>query len=182
MSNPEIEARCQRFMDALAHIRKLGLRVIKANEHRVVLVLPVQDQLNGGQPNTYLLGGALTTLIDTASAVSTLCALPEFEIAPTLDLRIDHMKAPSRNQPLYIQAECYRTTRSVMFTRATVYQTSVDDPVAFGIGTFMRLGPEASDPKMRAVVEGQIESYDDPWTAPETGAVSAESSDKGKGA
>lgn len=161
MRNPEIEARCQRFMDALAHVRKLGLRVIKANERRVTLVLPVQDQLKSDKTTTYLLGGALTTLIDTASAVSTLCVLPEFEIAPTLDLRIDHMKAPEKNQPLYIQAECYRTTRSVMFTRATVYQTSVDEPVAFGIGTFMRLGADVVDPTMKALVEGEIESCGD---------------------
>ncbi|MCO4758917.1 MAG: PaaI family thioesterase [Oceanospirillaceae bacterium] len=157
MRNPEIEARCQRFMDALAHIRKLGLRVIQADERRVTLVLPVQDQLNTGKTNTYLLGGALTTLIDTASAVSTLCVLPEFEIAPTLDLRIDHMKAPTHSQPLYIQAECYRTTRSVMFTRATVYQTSADDPIAFGIGTFMRLGSDVVDTQMKALVEGDID-------------------------
>jgi len=165
MRNPEIEARCQRFLDALAHIRKLGLRVIQADERRVTLVLPVQEQLACGKTKTYLLGGALTTLIDTASAVSTLCVLPEFEIAPTLDLRIDHMKSPAHSQPLYIQAECYRTTRSVMFTRATVYQTSVDEPVAFGIGTFMRLGTEVVDPKMRAVVEGEIERYEDDYPA-----------------
>lgn len=154
MRNPEIEARCQRFMDALAHIRKLGLRVIQADERKVTLVLPVQDQLSSHETNTYLLGGALTTLIDTASAVSTLCVLPEFELAPTLDLRIDHMKTPAHRQPLYIQAECYRTTRSVMFTRATVYQESVDQPIAFGIGTFMRLGPDVVDAEMKALVEG----------------------------
>lgn len=154
MRNPEIEQRCQRFLDALVHVRKLGLRVVRADERRVTLVLPVQDQLNCSQTQTYLLGGALTTLIDTASAVSTLCVLPEFELAPTLDLRIDHMRTPAHRQPLYVRAECYRTTRSVMFTRATVYQESFDQPIAFGIGTFMRLGAEVVDEQMKALVEG----------------------------
>ena len=33
-------------------------------------------------------GGALTSLMDTACGMSTLCVLPEFEVCPTLDLRI----------------------------------------------------------------------------------------------
>lgn len=135
------EARCHRFLDAQPHMRKLGIRLIQAQKNKVTLVLPVQPQLLSEDLDTYLHGGVLTTLIDAASSVSTLCALDAFELCPTLDLRIDHMRLPVQSQPLYVTAECYRVTRSVLFTRASVYQGDPSRSIAYGLATFMR--PEA---------------------------------------
>ncbi len=147
-------ARCSRFLNAQPHMRKLGIRLIKADRNKVTLVLPVQPQLISEVLDTYLHGGVLTTLVDAASSVSTLCALDQFELCPTLDLRIDHMRSPVQSQPLYVAAECYRVTRSVLFTRASVYQDDPARPLAYAIATFMRPEGGATDSAFRAMIEG----------------------------
>ncbi|MEM7670208.1 MAG: thioesterase, partial [Pseudomonadota bacterium] len=38
---------------------------------------------------------------------------------------------------LYCRAECYRTTRSIAFTRAVAFHDDPDDPVATASGAFI---------------------------------------------
>jgi acyl-coenzyme A thioesterase PaaI-like protein len=83
-----------------------------------------------------------------------LCALDRFELCPTLDLRIDHMRTPAQSQPLYVSAECYRVTRSVLFTRASVYQDDPERPVAYAIATFMRPEGGSIESEFRRLIEG----------------------------
>lgn len=154
----QILEKCRRFIGALAHMRKLQMQVIKADEKSVTVVLPVQDQLVSAAFDTYMHGGVLTTLVDTASSLSTIPALKEYELCPTLDLRIDHMSTPVVSQPLYAHAECYRVTRNVLFTRATVYQENPGKPVAYAISTFMRPGAGNTDPAFKLIVDGGGES------------------------
>lgn len=157
--------RCERFLAAQPHMRKLGIRVVKARQGTVTLVLPVQAQLISEGLDTYLHGGVLTTLVDAASSVSTLCALENFELCPTLDLRIDHMRTPVQSQPLYVSAECYRVTRSVLFTRASVYQDDPAKPMAHGVATFMRPEGGPQDSPFRQLIDGRSEGADDATTA-----------------
>lgn len=154
MANDDYLGRCRRFLQAQPHMRKLGIRPIRAEAGKATLVLPVQAQLVNQALDTYLHGGVLTTLVDAASSVSTLCALERFELCPTLDLRIDHMRSPVQSQPLYVSAECYRVTRSVLFTRASVYQDDPSRPVAYAIATFMRPDQDASASAFHAMIEG----------------------------
>ena len=150
----KILGKCRRFLGSLAHMRKLQMQVIKADEKSVTVVLPVQDQLLSSELDTYMHGGVLTTLVDTATSLSTIPALKEYELCPTLDLRIDHMSAPVTSQPMYAHAECYRVTRNVLFTRATVYQENPSKPVAYAISTFMRPGAGNTDLAFKALVDG----------------------------
>ncbi|GAA0683577.1 PaaI family thioesterase [Marinobacterium maritimum] len=154
MDNEYYIARCSRFLDAQPHMRKLGISLVQAEKSKVTLVLPVQPQLISEGQDTYFHGGVLTTLVDAASSVSTLCALEVFELCPTLDLRIDHMRTPVQSQPLYVDAECYRVTRSVLFTRALVYQDDPSHPVANAIATFMRPEGGATNSAFRSMIEG----------------------------
>lgn len=154
LSNLELEGRCQRFIAAQPHMRKLGLELVSAQANKVVIRLPVQESLFSCEVNTYLHGGVLTTMVDHASSAATLCALEEYELCPTLDLRIDHMARPAQDKPLLVEAECYRATRTVLFTRATVYQTSTEQPIAYAISTFMRPEPGSTDPAFKALIEG----------------------------
>ncbi|GAA0786104.1 PaaI family thioesterase [Marinobacterium sediminicola] len=154
MKKNDFGARCMRFLDAQPHMRKLGIRLISAEKSKVTLVLPVQSQLLTEGIDTYFHGGVLTTLVDAASSVSTLCALEQFELCPTLDLRIDHMRTPVQSESLFVSAECYRVTRSVLFTRASVFQDDPDRPVAYAIATFMRPEGGVTDSAFRAMIEG----------------------------
>lgn len=158
MIQSEYDGRCTRFLSAQPHMVKLGIRLVQAEKGRAVLVLPVQQQLLNSALDTYLHGGVLTTLVDAASSVSTLCALERFELCPTLDLRIDHMRTPVQSQALYVSAECYRVTRSVLFTRASVYQDDPDRPVAYAIATFMRPEAGSTESAFRRLIEGEADA------------------------
>jgi hypothetical protein len=55
--------------------------------------------------------------------------LPEFEVCPTLDLRIDYMHAAEPNKDVYGFAQCYRVTTDVIFTRGFAYQDDPSNPL-----------------------------------------------------
>ncbi len=154
MTSDEYAGRCIRFLQAQPHMRKLGVELVHAEASKVTLQLPVRSELISGDLETYLHGGVLTTLVDAASSVSTLCALEAFELCPTLDLRIDHMRIPSETLPVFVDAECYRITRSILFTRAMVYQDDKASPVANAVATFMRPDGGPVDSDFRRMIEG----------------------------
>jgi uncharacterized protein (TIGR00369 family) len=131
--NPVFE-RATRFMSALRHCQVLGLRVHSASNDGLTVILPYSPQ------SGVIHGGALTSLMDTACGMSTLCVLPEFEVCPTLDLRIDYMHAAEPHKDVYGFAQCYRVTTDVIFARGFAYQDDPEHPIAHVVGTFMRMG------------------------------------------
>ena len=64
-------------------------------------------------------------------------------------VRIDYVRPAAPGQAVIAEAECYRITRSVAFTRAFAHQGDAKDPVAAAAGTFM-LGTkgQATRPQM----------------------------------
>ncbi|AQY65260.1 PaaI family thioesterase [Pseudomonas veronii] len=134
--NPLLE-RAKRFISALRHCQVLGITVHQASEEGITLVLPYSPMIVGDPQTGVIHGGALTSLMDTACGMATLCVLPEFEVCPTLDLRIDYMHPAEPHKPVY---ECYRVTTDVIFTRGFAYQDDPQQPVAHTVGTFMRMG------------------------------------------
>ncbi len=60
--------------------------------------------------------------------MSTLCVLPQFEVCPTLDLRIDYMHAAEPHKDVYGFAQCYRVTPDVIFTRVSPTRTTPSNP------------------------------------------------------
>lgn len=132
--------RAKRFISALRHCQVLGIYVHSASEQGMTLALPYSPQIVGDPHGGVIHGGALTTLMDTACGLATLCVLPEFEVCPTLDLRIDYMHPAQPHQAVFGFAQCYRVTRDVIFTRGFAYQDDPEHPVAHVVGTFMRMG------------------------------------------
>jgi uncharacterized protein (TIGR00369 family) len=91
MSDPVILERTQRFLSFLRHCQVLGMSVERADRSGLTLRLPYSDHIVSDPETRIIHGGAITTLMDTTCGISTACALPELEICPTLDLRIDYM-------------------------------------------------------------------------------------------
>ena len=83
--------------------------------------------------------------MDTTCGISTVCVLPEFEICPTLDLRIDYMRPAQPHKDVFGFAECYRVTENVIFTRGYAYQDDPSEPIAHVVGAFMRMGKGAQN-------------------------------------
>lgn len=151
-----IEQRAKDFLGVLRHCQHLGMTVEQADESGLVIKLPYSDLIVGDPIKGLVHGGAITTLMDTCCGISTVCYLEDFEICPTLDLRIDYMHPAEPHLPIYGFAECYRLTSTIIFTRGVAYQRSREEPLAHVVGTFMRMG------------KGQLETTRKPDSAGET--------------
>lgn len=140
MSDNPIFERAMRFLSALRHCQVLGLHVHSASQDGMTITLPYSPQIVGNPQTGVIHGGAITSLMDTACGMATLCVLPEFEVCPTLDLRIDYMHPAEPHKDVYGFAQCYRVTTDVIFTRGFAYQDDPQQPIAHVVGTFMRMG------------------------------------------
>jgi acyl-coenzyme A thioesterase PaaI-like protein len=76
-------------------------------------------------------------MLDSCCGMAVATLLKEPKPFATLDLRIDYAKPADPKKPVIAEAECYRITRSVAFTRAFAHQGDPRDPVAAAAGTFM---------------------------------------------
>ena len=111
-----------------------------AAEDGVVIELPFSEDLVASPGSGIIHSGAITTLMDTTCGYSVVASLPNFEVCPTLDLRIDHLGLPDPFEPVKAFAEVYRITPSIVFTRSVAYQQDRTKPFAHAVGTFMRRG------------------------------------------
>jgi len=133
-------AQANNFLQFLPHCRKLGMKIINAADGELTLELPYNSDISGMDPEGYVHGGILTTMMDTVCGFAITASLPIPEFCPTLDLRIDHMRRANAKGPIYAWAECYKVTRSVCFTRGYAYQDDPNDPIVHCTATFMRSG------------------------------------------
>lgn len=140
MTENSILDRASRFVSALRHCQVLGIQVYDASADGLTLQLPYSPKIVGDPLTGVIHGGALTSLMDTACGMATLCVLAEFEVCPTLDLRIDYMHPAEAHKTVYGFAQCYRVTADVIFTRGFAYQDDPGQPIAHVVGTFMRMG------------------------------------------
>ncbi len=151
----------QRFVDQLAQCRRLGLTVLEASEHHVLIELPYSSELIGYPDTGVIHGGVITTLMDTACGSAVVSAIyhkyQSLEISPTLDLRVDYMKPAQPHKPVYGFAECYKLSSSIAFTRAIAYQDSIDEPIAHAVASFMRISPEMVGDAFRHALMGDTE-------------------------
>lgn len=151
-----LAATVERFVDSLAHCRKIGIRVVSARENELVLELPYSEQLVGNPESGVIHGGAITTLMDTTCGSVVICALPHFELCPTLDLRVDYMHAAKPGEAVRAKASCFRETSSILFVRCEAYQG--DTIIAHCVATFMRIGREATPLAYRNTIAGVTET------------------------
>ncbi|SFN76260.1 uncharacterized domain 1-containing protein [Formivibrio citricus] len=128
----------------LPHCAALGLQFHALDEDRkVTLALPFKPELVGDPFSRVLHSGVVTTLADMAGAMAIFSRLNERESIATLDLRLDYLRPAQPDSPLYCQAECYRLTSQIAFTRGVVYQETPEKPVAHAVATYMRLAMPA---------------------------------------
>ncbi len=144
----------ERFIGSLKQCQELGIAPKCANDLGLELELPYHHKIVGNLDTGVIHGGAITTLMDTASGASVLCCLPELELCPTLDLRVDYMRPAEPGKSVYARATCYRITNTIIFTRCEAFQRDPDVSVAQCVATFMRIGREASPDWFWEQIEG----------------------------
>jgi uncharacterized protein (TIGR00369 family) len=131
------------------------MEVIEASGEGLTIELPYNEQHVGNPSTGVIHGGVLTTLMDTACGTMVINALPEFELCPTLDLRVDYVRAAEPKKSIFAFAEACRVSRNVVFTRCTVHQGDVNEPVANCVAAFMRIGAHMTPPDFQNMVVGE---------------------------
>jgi uncharacterized protein (TIGR00369 family) len=127
----------QWFSDAIPHSRALGLKIIAVRRGFGSMQLDWREELVGNPETGVIAGGPLTALMDSCCGMSVATMLKEPAPFATLDLRIDYVRPATPGQAVIAEAECYRITRSVAFTRAFAHHGDAKDPIAAAAGTFM---------------------------------------------
>ncbi len=145
----------ERFLSSLAQCRELDLSVERVTDTTLTLRLPYGEHIVGNPDTGVIHGGAITTLLDTACGTVVLLALEQFEICPTLDLRVDYMGPAEPGKPVFGTAQPVRITRNILFTKAVAHQGDPERPVATCMATFMRIGSEATPAAFRDFGEGK---------------------------
>ena len=149
--SPKLKA--ERFLATLKQAHALGLFIGQVDNNELEMHLPYHIQIVGNPLTGVLHGGALTTLMDTACGTLVFTQMPDFELCPTLDLRVDYMQAAAPKQNLIARAKITHVTASVVFTECNVFQQ--DDVLIARCGaTFMRIGPEMTPPEFRQLITG----------------------------
>jgi uncharacterized protein (TIGR00369 family) len=141
-----------RFVGSLAQCNTLGIRPVEATKNELTMLLPYSEKIVGNPDTGVIHGGAITTLMDTTSGSVLICALPEFELCPTLDLRVDYMRSAQPGKPVYAKATCYRIAKDLIFTRCEAFQERPNITIAHCVATFMRIGQDATPAKFRKMV------------------------------
>lgn len=135
----------QFIIDTLCHCKVLGLSVDAIDDKQLTIKLPYSQKIIGNPDSGVIHGGALTTLLDTTCGMSVPLALADFQISPTLDLRIDYMTSATPGKTVYGRAEAFRVTQNIVFCRGIAYQDDDSKPIAHCVATFMRLPKEIAD-------------------------------------
>ncbi len=126
----------QRFIEAIPHSRALNMRLESIGDGKAVISMPYDPALIGDPATGVIAGGAVSTLMDTASGASVMCHPANTATTATLDLRIDYMRPATPGQAIRARAECHHVTRSVAFVRVVATDEDEARPVAMATGAF----------------------------------------------
>ncbi len=126
------------FFQSIPHVRALDITPVDTGPGQATLRLPYNAALAGHPASGILHGGAITTLVDTACGMAVFLAMRQPEPIATLDLRIDHIRAPTPGSDVLCRAHCYRVAREIAFVEAEVIEAHTMALVARSIGTFIR--------------------------------------------
>ena len=126
------------FARRIPHGHDIGMQVEAASaDGKARVRLAPQPQLSGDNGGAFFFPGVLFSLADSASGLAVMRALERIVPIATLDMRIDHLAPATMDADLLAEAECYRMTRTVAFTRCELMAGPASKVVAVVMGTFM---------------------------------------------
>jgi uncharacterized protein (TIGR00369 family) len=116
-------------------MRFLGLQVVRADKGQVEIRLPFREEFLRGDGSDWLHGGVVSSLADIVGDYAVVTETGQG--VPTIDLRVDYLRAAEPGLDLFARADCIRVTRNVAFVRAIAYDRDPADPFASCMGAFM---------------------------------------------
>lgn len=134
---PQQQMMADHFQKYIPHAKDIGMRVIDISQGMARLALDFRDELLGDPSRGLIHTGVVTTLVDSACGFAVIADINKPIAIATLDLRMDYLRPAVRDKTIYVQAECYRTTRHIAFVRARVWQDSEQRLIATCSSAFM---------------------------------------------
>ena len=134
---PDLEA-VLKFYANSPHHQATGITVVSVDVELARMRVPY-DKCFIGDPDTGAVhGGLITTMMDATGGLAVLAKVPPGTSIATLDLRLDYLRSAERGSDLIGEAECFKVTRNIAFTRGTAYERkNAQDPIANFIATYM---------------------------------------------
>ena len=132
---------CRRFVATVQHSTNLGIEVLETGEDRVRCRMPWRAELVGNPETGVIHGGAVFAFLDQVGGLANACAIyPDYEITPTIDFRLDHLRPAESGRAVIGDGVCYRLSSQVAFVRVTAFAEGLEEePVATGLATYMRM-------------------------------------------
>ena len=115
----------------------IGAQITEVGKASGTMMMPARSDWLGDPVRGLLHPGALTVLADSACGLAVGASIEKRIPYATLDLRMDYLRPASPDQDIYCDANCFRLSRSVAFTRGSIWQGQRDEPVATVQATFM---------------------------------------------
>jgi uncharacterized protein (TIGR00369 family) len=127
--------RIQKAIQTVPFARLLGIELVKVAPGTATLAFDIRDDLK--QNNGVVHGGAIASLVDTATAFAIISLLPPDERATTADLTISYLR-PLRNGRAHSTARVVRAGRRLIVVSAEL----VDDAgelIATALTTYIKI-------------------------------------------
>lgn len=126
------------YFEDVPHAIECGVRIDHLSAERVEMGLPFREDWLGDPVRGLIHTALISMLVDNASGLAALAALPGPGRVATVDLRVDYLRPAVRDRELHCEARCIRLASQIAFVQASVWQDDRAQPVATSQSTFMR--------------------------------------------
>jgi uncharacterized protein (TIGR00369 family) len=128
----------QRLLDETPVHRALRIRVLSSEPHSLILHAETNEEHVGTDDDTFLHGGVVATVLDTAATFALIAATGDDW--STVDLRVDYLR-PVPAGPLEARARVVQAGHRLGRSTAELVQPGSDRVLASAAGTFVRADP-----------------------------------------
>ena len=134
---PNLEA-VLKFYANSPHHQATGITVVSVDVELARMRVPYNKRFIGDPDTGAVHGGLVTTMMDATGGLAVLAKVPAGTPIATLDLRLDYLRSAEPGSDLIGEAECFKVTRNIAFTRGATYEEkNARDPIANFIATYM---------------------------------------------
>ena len=139
MTKPELTTaqveRISNALDSVPYAKLLGISLTQIDSGTATLKMPVRKQLT--QNHGVVHGGAMASLIDSATAFAIISLLEPQEKVTTVDLTISYLR-PVTKGTLNCSAKVVRSGRRLLVVSAEVFDDA-QKLVATALSTYIRI-------------------------------------------
>jgi len=121
------------------HNAALGLAYVDRGPDWIEYRIAWKEELVGEPGSGRVASSVIYSALDASCALLPYVVKGRMIIAPTLEFRVDHFRAPEPGRDLVFRAMSLKLTSDISYTRAIAHEGDPDDPVAVANGTFMAL-------------------------------------------